>query len=290
MRRFYTILFMTILINGLHAQNPGDQLPEQVGQYRTSELLDFNDETLFEYINGGAEMYLSYGLKGMKGRVYSAENLPDVTIEIYEMTEAKNAFGVFTQTRDKEEYTYGQGSQTHRDAVLFWKDRYFVIVNTMKVTPESEKAVHSLAAQIGKSIVDNGRIPEIVGYLPAEGLATAGYLYFHHYIWLNAYYFIADFNILNINEHTDAVLAKYGTPENRLYLLLVEYPDKETTQKAYTQFKQKFVPEDTDNKAILLEDNKWFMTWMKDNKVGAIFNGETREATEQLYRNVDKKM
>ena len=290
MRGFYLLLLMTALFNELRAQSPGARLPEQVGSYRAAEQLDFTNETLFEYINGGAEMYLSYGLVGMKGWVYSSENLPDVTVEIYEMTEPKNAFGVYTQTRDKEEYTYGQGSQSQRDAVMFWKDRYFVVVNTSRITPESVETVQALAASVDEAIARNGSIPEIVGCLPENGLAPAGYLYFHHYIWLNAYYFIADYNIADVDEHTDAVLAKYGTPENRSYLLLVEYPDKGAAQKAYGQMKQGFAPESQPDAAIQLEDGGWFTVWIKENKVGTVFNGNTREAAEQLRREADKKM
>ncbi len=281
---------MTIPFTGIRAQNPAEQLPEQLGAYRATEQLDYTDENLFEYINGGAEMYLSYGLVGMKGRVYTVENLPEVTVEVYEMTEAKNAFGVYTQTRDKEEHTYGQGSQSQRDAVMFWKDRYFVIINTSKVTPESTEAVRQSALLIDKAIPGIGKIPDIVDRLPEKDLAPAGFVYFHHYIWLNSYYFIADYNILDIDKNVDAVLAKYGAPEDRSYLLLAEYPDNNAARKAYTQMKQKYAPEAKTNTAVRLEDGTWFAVWIKGNKAGVVFNGSTREATEKLYRAAEKKM
>ncbi len=281
---------MAISVAGVYAQNPAEQLPKVVQSYQLSERLDYNTNNLFEYINGGAEMYLSYGLVGMKGCRYVAENQPDITVEVYEMTEAKNAFGIYSQTRDKEEYTYGQGSISHRDAVMFWKDHYFVIIATSKVTSQSEKAVKQLASLVDKAIPGKGKIPDIVNCLPQKGLATAGYLYFHHYIWLNAYYFIADYNILDIDGTTNAVLAKYGAPENRSYLLLVDYPGKEAAVKAYQQLKQKYAPEAKDNTAIQLEDKSWFIVWTKSNKVGAIFNGNSRETTEQLFQAARDKM
>ena len=272
------------------AQHPVELLPDQFGAYHVSERLDYDAENLFDYINGGAEMYLSYGLKGMNGYVYSADNLPDVTIEVYEMTEAKNAFGVFTQTRDKEEDTYGQGSLSYSDATIFWKDRYYVVVTTSKITPESEEAVRFLASTVDKAIPDKGKIPDIVGSLPEKDLAVAGYTYFHHYIWLNSYYFIADFNILNIDTQTDAVIAKYGDPEQRSYLLMIEYPDDISAQKAYEQMKERYAPETETNVVVRLENNTWFALWLKGNKVGSIFNGATSESTEQLYQAAYQKM
>ena len=290
---FYMILllfFMMIFTDISAQQHPAERLPEQFGPYRVTERLDYNAENLFDYINGGAEMYLSYGLTGMKGRVYSAENLPDVRVEIYEMTEAKNAFGVFTQTRDKEEDTYGQGSLSYRDAAIFWKDRYYTVVSASQITPESEEAVRFLASAVDKAISGEGKIPDIVACLPEKDLAAAGYTYFHHYIWLNSYYFIADFNILNIDAQTDAVIAKYGSPEQRSYLLMIEYPDDITAQKAYEQMKEQYAPETETSVVVSLENNTWFALWIKGNRVGSIFNGVTREITEQLYQNAYQKM
>ncbi len=274
----------------IQAQNPVGQLPDQFQSYQVSEKLSYTDKNLFEYINGGAEMYRSYGLIGMEGRKYAAENLPEVSIDVYEMTEAKNAFGIFTQSRDREEYDYGQGSQSMSDAIIFWKDRYFVVISTAKVVQQSDQAIKYFASAIDKAIPQKGKIPDIVGCLPEQNLAPAGVLYFHHYIWLNAYLFIADYNIININDQADAVLAKYGTPESRSYLLLAAYPNGETAKKGYEQLKQKFAPEAKANESVQIEDKKWVKVWMKGNKLGAIFNGNTKEVTEQLYQSAFNKM
>jgi len=261
------------------------QLPEQFMDYHVTDRLNYTDKNLFDYIDGGAELYLSYGLVSMTGCKYNGDSLPQVTVEIYEMTDSKNAYGVYTQSRDKEELNYGQGSQSFPDFILFWKGPYFVIVNTQEVTPESQKAIQYLAKLVDEAIPETGNIPAVVNLLPKEDLAPAGFLYFHHYIWLNAYFFIADYNIINIAEQTDAVLAKYGDADARSYLLLVEYPNEEKAIEAYRQLKSKYAPESTpDNPFVQLEDKTWFIIWMKGNKLGAIFNGVSQKKTEELYQ------
>jgi hypothetical protein len=266
-----------------------NQLPEQYNSYKVSDWLDYTGEALYDYINGGAELYMSYGLVGMTGCKYNGEGLPQVTVEVYEMTSAKNAFGVYTQSRDKEEQDYGQGSQSFKDFILFWKDKYYVIITTHKATPESGEAMRHIASLVDKSITGKGEIPAIIGELPQDGLAPAGFLYFHHYIWINAYLFIADYNIININEHTDAVLAKYGSADARCYLLLVEYPDHAEAEAAGKQLKEKFAPEWTvDNPIIRIEDKTWFTFLVKGNKLSAVFNGNTREQVENLYQSLNK--
>jgi hypothetical protein len=247
--------------------------------------LNYTGEDLYDYINGGAELYLSYGLVSMTGCKYNGENLPQITVEIYEMTNSKNAFGVYTQSRDKDEHLYGQGSQSFPDFILFWKDRYFVIVNTQEASPESTAAIQSLATLIDSSIPEVCEIPTIMQCLPQEDLDQAGYLYFHHYIWLNAYFFIADYNITHISEDTDAALAKYGEASARSYLLLTEYPDEAKALEAYESLRERYAPELTAaNPFVELEDNTWFTLWTKGNHLGAIFNGSSREKTEKLYQ------
>ena len=294
MRIIYISLFImccTSLSATIQEQFPTDVLPEQFQSYQATDRLIYTGKELYDYINGGAELYMSYGLVSMTGCKYNGEGLPQVTVEIYEMTSAKNAFGVYTQSRDKEELDYGQGSQSFSDFILFWKDRYFVIVNTHQATLESEVAIKYLANLVDQSIPDQGEIPTIINCLPEEDLAPAGFLYFHHYIWLNAYYFIADYNVIDINEQTDAVIAKYGEADARSYLLITEYVGSEKALEAGEQLRKKYAPEMTaKNTIVQLEDKTWFTTWVKGNKLGAIFNGSSLEKTEKLWKAANNNM
>jgi hypothetical protein len=263
-------------------------LPEKIGDYSVIDRMDYVGEALFDYINGGAELYLSYGLKGMTGCKYNGEELPQITVEVYEMSSSENAFGVYTQSRDKEEYDYGQGSQSFKDFILFWKDRYYVLITSQRATEESEKAMQFMASTIDKSIETKGAIPKIIHHLPEKDLVPAGFLYFHHYIWLNAYLFIADYNLLNISDTTDFVLAKYGNADERCYLLLGEYPDSSETGKAFQQLKEEFAPEKKDaaRPVIKLEDGTWFSTWTEGNRLYAIFDGKSELQIENIYNSV----
>jgi hypothetical protein len=262
-------------------------LPEKFDAYQATEWLDYEGEALFDYINGGAELYLSYGLAGMTGCKYNGEGLPQVTVEIYGMTSPANAFGVYTQSRDREESEYGQGSQRYKDFIIFWKDKYYVLITTQKATPESEKALLHLASLVDRAIPGTGRRPAIVDALPQKDLVPGGYLYFHHYVWLNAYLFIADYNIININDETDAVLAKYGDADARCYLLMVDYPDETAATAAWEKLKNEFAPESADERPKLqLEDGTWFTTWTRANRLCAIFDGRSLEQIDNLYHSI----
>jgi hypothetical protein len=262
-------------------------LPEKIGDYHITDRMDYVGEALFDYINGGAELYLSYGLKGMTGCKYNGKELPQITVEVYEMSSSGNAFGVYTQSRDKEEYEYGQGSQSFKDFILFWKNQYYVLITSQKATEECGRVMREIASTIDRSIEKEGAIPEIINALPSKGLAPAGFLYFHHYIWLNAYLFIADYNILNISDTTNAVLAKYGSADERCYLLIVDYPDILETEKAYNQLKEKFAPEKESARPVVkLEDGAWFSTWTTGNRLFAIFDSKSKQQIDNIYNSV----
>jgi hypothetical protein len=264
-------------------------LPEKFDAYQISDRLDYKGEALYDYINGGAELYLSYGLAGMTGCKYNGDGLPQVTVEIYEMTSPANAFGVYTQSRDREEYEYGQGSQRSGDFLLFWKDRYYVIITTEKATPESSKALLYIASAAEKAITGKGRRPAIVDALPQKNLVPGGYLYFHHYVWLNAYLFIADYNLVNISDETDAVLAKYGDAEARCYLLMIDYPDTIAATTAWEQLKKEFAPEASpgERPELRLEDGTWFTTWTRGKRLCAIFDSQSPEQMNDLYHSIE---
>ncbi|MDR1406666.1 MAG: hypothetical protein LBJ23_01295 [Tannerella sp.] len=259
-------------------------LPEQYEAYKVSEWMDYEGEALYDYINGGAELYLSYGLVGMTGCKYNGEGLPQITVEIYEMTSSQNAFGVYTQSRDREEYDFGQGSQSFNDFILFWKDNYYVIITAQKATPESTKTIRQMASFVDGAIPGTGRKPDIVDALPPQDLVPGGYLYFHHYVWLNAFLFIADYNIINITDETHAVLARYGNGDSRCYLLVADYPDMPSAETAFIRLKEKFAPESAGSRPVLrLEDQTWFSTWTQGKRLWAVFNGRSSEQIENLY-------
>ena len=262
-------------------------LPGQVdGWSVTEQLLIDTREALYDYIDGGAELYISYGFKSVLSCRYIKEGHPEVTAEIFDMGTAEDAFGVYSQTRDKEEHAFGQESYYISGAQFFWKGRYWVSLMTSETTEESVQLLRSLAGFIDEKIGETGERPAILSVLPTDGLVPGGYLFFHHYIWLNSYYFIAADNILEINENTPAALAKYGTPEERLYLLAIKYPDRAKAEQAYASFGRHFFPEGLKDSCIKLEDNTWMTAGMYGSMLVAVFNGKSREKPLELLERI----
>jgi hypothetical protein len=267
------------------------ELPGRIDGWTMTERLQIDTrEALYDYIDGGAELYISYGFKNALSFRYTKEGQPDVTAEIFDMGNSADAFGIYSQTRDKEEKDYGQGSYYVSGAQFFWKGKYWVSLITGETTDESVQLLHTLAATLDRELAETGETPAILSVLPAEGLVPGGYLYFHHYIWLNSYYFIASENILDINENTPAVLAKYGGPEERLYFMAIQYPDSAKAEQALAAFGRYFFPEGLTGNCIRLEDNTWLAAGLQDCMLIGVFDGKTREKTLELFGRVCRKI
>jgi hypothetical protein len=248
----------------------------------------YQDRQLYEYIDGAGELYLSYGFKSLVNRKYARPGQPDITLDLFDMGSSRNAFGVFSQSREKIENDAGQGSEYAEGQMIFWKDRYYVSIMSQSETPEVKKAVFELAKKIADSVPDEGALPAILGHLPQNGLVPESVRYFRHHVWLNSHYFISDKNILHISEKTEAVLAKYGSGPKRTVLLLVEYPDEKEVSSAREDFTKNYLPDIAGRRALRIEDGSWTALGQYNLLLAVVFNAPTEKAAMQLIDNIVK--
>jgi hypothetical protein len=235
-------LLALALTLGAHAQ-PAGLLPDTAEGWTAREAnLRFSPGDLFEYIDGGAEMFLSFGFTGGVSKTYTRTGQPDITVDLFDMSAPGNAFGVFAQSIERVDTTYGQGCQVSRGMIVFWKDRYYVSVLAAARTPAAEHAVASMAAQIDRAIPRRGALPFILSLLPEDSLSRASVRYFTHFIWQNSAFFISNENILGIGAGTEAVLARYTFNGAPLHALLVSYPGIEQAMRAEERFLSSYPP------------------------------------------------
>lgn len=226
-------------------------MPETVSQFNKvlPETIDdwkkagppavYVPENLSTYIDGGAELYLSYNFKNALSLKYtdSAEN--EITVDIFDMGSSYDAFGVFAHTRETIDTAFGQGSEYAAGLLTFWKDRYYVSILAYPETAARKDVVFKLGRGIAGAIKAEGPLPPILALLPAENLVPETVHYFHHYIWLNSFYFVSNENVLDIAGDTPAALAKYRQAGSTFFLLLVRYPDAARAAAAAHKFRQK---------------------------------------------------
>jgi len=279
-----------VITNSSLSQNLIELLPESPAGWKVQgEDKIYDKESLYDYIDGGAELYISYGMKDVVSRLITNNMGDEIRIEIFDMMYAKNAFGVFSHTRTKDEGKYGQGSQYFPGTQIFWKDQYYVSIMATDENENLKSSISKLSSQIDNKITTVGEIPEIVKLLPQENLEKDAFMYFHHYIWLNSYYYIADDNFLGIDESTNALLAKYGDNINRYYLLIVGYNDTEKAKAAYSDFREKFLDPQTGSASVQIEDEKWLGGTTNGKYLICVFNAVSKTEVDDLIKKTISK-
>jgi len=82
----------------LQAQIPDDFLrvdPSEIADAKISQERTFTKESLFGYMNGGAELYLEYGFDRLLVSELEVKG-KDLKVEVYRMPSVDMAFGIYS--------------------------------------------------------------------------------------------------------------------------------------------------------------------------------------------------
>jgi hypothetical protein len=263
-------------------------LPESVDGWRpVGQIETYDRETIFDYINGAGEVFLQYDFRECVVATYGNDGDSTVVVEIFDMTEPQEAYGIFSHVREEPEAGFGQGSQFAGSVLHFWHDRYFVSVYPKYQRGEHRMIVSKLATAVSESIGEVGTRPELVSYLPPQGLEPLTIRYFHLHPSLNYHYYLASENILNLSLETDAVLATYSGDRGKL--LLVSYQNAQEADSALQSFRTNYL-EESEEDAVEIEEGKWTAAVTYDRFLVAVFGAESAESVTELLAAAKNKL
>jgi hypothetical protein len=263
-------------------------LPDQIQEWKAAGKDVFYDRgTLFDYMNGGAEVYLAFDFRRVLVRKFQRPDGEEMTLDIYEMDSASEAFGIFSCDREDEEAGIGQGSEYGFGLLRFWKGSYFVTVMTGAEGEEVDRAVLELGREVDKLLGLEGPEPEILKTLPQAGLRKNRTSYFHSNINLNNRFYIASENILNLDRKTDCVFAEYGpAKEDPVNLLVIRYTDGQKALAAHRSFIASFMPEAAQTGTVRTENQKWTQIRVSGDTVAVVFDAPTEDKAGQLLSDI----
>ena len=113
-------------------------IPENIGDYRLfGNKRNYRKDNLYEYINGHAEYFISGGFKSLTVAEYikGEGKAPQVVVDIYDMGEAVNAFGVLMDetSEDAEKVEVGFMGFMGDKTLTFIKGPFFIKVSAFSV-------------------------------------------------------------------------------------------------------------------------------------------------------------
>jgi hypothetical protein len=185
---------------------------------------------LFDYMNGGAELFYEYGFVRVGVQRYQTPP-GGVTAEIYEMDLPGNAYGIYTFDTQGEHPPIGQDATYEGGLLSFWKGRYFVRI--FSEGEELKETILVLGRAIAQKIIKEGERPDILNVLPSRGIVEDSLLYFRGMIALNNTYFLSHQDVLSPREGIEGFTFQYKLEAQPLRVIVVRYPTPPQAEEAF---------------------------------------------------------
>ena len=264
------------------AQALRDLVPTSVSGWKTDGKDGLYDrKTLFQYIDGSAEVYLAYDFRQAFARKLVKPGQPAITVDAFDMGSSEDAYGIFTFERESGDVGIGQDSEYAAGLLRFWKGQYFFSILADKETLSTRKAVMALGKAIASRIKSTGSRPKMLAYLPKENLIHNDTRFFHRKSGLDYQFYISDQNVLALDANSDVLLARYKLGDAKLRLILVQYPTEESAKRALDSFVKAIVPDSRDG-VYRLEKGTWIAAKSSGRFVAVVFDAPTDEQATSL--------
>jgi hypothetical protein len=188
---------------------------------------------LYEYIDGGAEIYHEFGFVQVVSQDYVNGVGKSISVEIFEMESPGSAYGMYTFKTDAKgkRISVGNDAQMAEYYMNFWKGPFLVTLTGFDETEQTRVGLVNIARSIGEKIPGGGERPPIASFLPEEDLAGQSLKYFTGYLGLrNSHPFFS----LNISGYEEGVKGDYS---GNFSMFLFRYRNPNESQKEYSKIK-----------------------------------------------------
>ena len=188
MKRFSCLLVTLVaLAAGMLACGGGsdDAEPTSLSQYfpdrladvgfdRVSEVRTFVSDSLWEYINGGAELYHSFGFVRVSTADYKSADT-ELVLDLYQFESSDGAYGLYAALRPDEPDIVPLGVEGYftGSSLEFVKGDIMVRLVGYDASEATGRAIHALATNLAGSLSGTVEPPETFQLFPRDN-AIAG--------------------------------------------------------------------------------------------------------------------
>ena len=138
-------------------------------------------DTLYNYINGAADLFISYGFVSLTGGEYHrrSDQRENVTVDIYDMGSTLNAFGVFQSKRDTgaKSFTIGAGAFGTEKYLFFYRGQFYVEIQAYVLSSPTSDGVLKMAQHVDRRIGGDSAPPSELRYLPDDNRVVGSEMY-----------------------------------------------------------------------------------------------------------------
>ena len=231
-RKFISPLILIILIS-IFAFSQESKLINLVPNIQGWSLIEtpqiFHPENLYEYINGGAEIYLSYDFRKLITVEFKNEKGASVVIEIYDMGNQRNCFGIYSLERspDSNYILIGNHGYIDGESLNFIVSTYYIKINCFDCGENTQNYLLNFAKEIINKIKDKGSLPFVLGYFPQRGLIKNSEKFYLK-------------NFLGLDFLKNGYQAEYNLNNQNFYLFIIECKNEQDAQDMSRKLKNHF--------------------------------------------------
>jgi hypothetical protein len=262
------LLLLAVAVSALAQEFSFPELP---GYKKNTGFPVFLPDNLWDFINGAAETYLSYGFVDLHVAEYKkGKNV--IKLEIYRHSDHTMAFGIYSTERSPSFRYMNLGSQGYsaEGAVNFFKGNYYVKVRTYSKNEKTLQAAQTLALSTAGMLEGSTDMPQALALFPASGKKANEEMYINE-------------SVLGHKFLKKAFKANYvaGPDSFSVFILLTKTPDEAwKSAETYLASAGTEALESTSGKYVLSDgyNGTVFLAW-KDNRI-VIISGLSKDQAE----------
>ncbi len=253
----------------------------------------YDSSNLYDYIDGGAEVYLAFNFRKLFACQYEKPGQPAIIVDLFDMGSPMDAYGVyFNDLREGDDAGIGQNSEWMDGSLFFHKGGYFVSIISFDETEEAWKTVRDLGKYLDDKIEAEEFTPGLIQFIPPDLNIISQIQYFHVWQSLNTYYYLASENILNLDKDTEGILAKFRIDDSseksqdKATLIIIKYPSQEKTVKSSDEFKSVFLPDADETGISALESSLYAGAKRFDNHIIILLDVNNSTDIEKIFQDI----
>ncbi|MEN6320373.1 MAG: DUF6599 family protein [Syntrophaceae bacterium] len=136
----------------------------------------YTKDTLFDHINGEAELYFPYGFEVLATATYMNRSNPEewVVADVYRMGSLLNAFGIYSNYRRSDAVSIAVGAEgfVSPSQLMFYQDRYFVRLQVTGTTSLKQDIFRACAQTISQNLPFNASRPRELSFFRIPGVVS----------------------------------------------------------------------------------------------------------------------
>ena len=244
---------------------PSDEFIQ--GWKKNDKPLHFEKENLFDYINGGAEIFHEFGFKDLIVQSYK-NGEEEIVLELYQMESFESALAIYLTRKGKENPVKDIPARStgNRYQFTILCGHYLIQVNNFSgnemLIPTMTKLIQPVLTEIPE-----GNYFNIFDNLPKENLVKGSERLIRGIYSLRPIFTFGEGDIFQLGGKIFGVIGDYEDENMENYSqIIIEYPDAKRSEKAVENLIDNFDPYHT----ILSKKEDWFIFEDYQQKFGIV--------------------